>query len=56
MSSFVGIVSKRIIPLVSLAIFLGCATGSTIITGVKRPATSPEEVKVYQILQQSTRL
>lgn len=38
---------KVIIPLVSLSLFLGCATGSTIITGVKRSATIPEQVKVY---------
>lgn len=33
--------------LVLLSLLVGCATGSTIITGTKRPATTPEEVKVY---------
>jgi hypothetical protein len=28
-------------------ILLGCATGSTVITGVARPAVDPSEVKIY---------
>ena len=29
------------------AVLFGCATGSSIITGVKRPAINPSEVKIY---------
>lgn len=33
--------------IVLVSVLLGCATGSTIITGTKRPATNPATVKVY---------
>jgi len=29
------------------AVLFGCATGSSIITGMKRPAINPSEVKIY---------
>jgi hypothetical protein len=29
------------------AVLFGCATGSSIITGMKRPAINPNEVKIY---------
>lgn len=38
---------QNVVALASLICFLGCATGSTIITGSKRAVTDPAEVTVY---------
>src|SRR5690625_458061 len=33
--------------ILTLTLLFGCATGSSIITGTKRPAINPSEVKIY---------
>lgn len=33
--------------ILTLTLLFGCATGSSIITGTKRPAINPNEVKIY---------
>ena len=38
---------KVITLFLSVNILIGCATGSVIVTGNKRPAISPTEVKIY---------
>jgi len=40
-------VFNTIIAILFIAVLVGCATGSSIITGTKRPAISPSEVKIY---------
>lgn len=38
----------KIVSTIFISVFLfGCATGSSIITGMKRPAINPSEVKIY---------
>ena len=38
---------KSVVIISFFAVLLGCATGSSIITGKARPAISPNEVKIY---------
>lgn len=52
MRQFSELQAKKQIKIVATTIFLsvilfGCATGSSIITGMKRPAINPSEVRIY---------
>lgn len=38
---------NTIVVILILTLFFGCVTGSSIITGTKRPATNPSKVKIY---------